>query len=42
MKQRLLFAYVGSYTSPERNGHGNGINVYRVDPAAGLSGTCSI
>lgn len=35
MKQRLLFAYVGSYTSPERNGHGNGINVYRVDPRSG-------
>jgi 6-phosphogluconolactonase len=30
-----LFAYVGSYTTPERNGQGNGINVYRVDPRAG-------
>lgn len=30
-----LFAYVGSYTTPERNGHGNGINVYRVDPRSG-------
>lgn len=25
-----LFAYVGSYTTPEREGQGNGINVYRV------------
>jgi len=31
----MPFAYVGSYTSPERNGHGNGINVYRVDPHTG-------
>ncbi len=29
------FAYVGSYTSPERNGRGNGINVYRVDARNG-------
>ncbi len=35
MTIRPLFAYVGSYTSPERNGHGNGINVYRVDPRTG-------
>lgn len=34
MKQQL-FAYVGSYTTPERNGRGNGINVYRVDPRSG-------
>jgi 6-phosphogluconolactonase len=32
---RPLFAYVGSYTTRERNGHGNGINVYRVDPRTG-------
>jgi hypothetical protein len=25
------FAYVGSYTTKERNGHGEGINVYEVD-----------
>ena len=31
----MFFAYVGSYTSPERQGHGNGINVYRVDPSTG-------
>ena len=35
MKTHPLFAYVGSYTSPERNGHGNGINTYRVDPQTG-------
>ena len=27
---RTRFAYVGSYTTPERNGQGNGINVYRA------------
>ena len=32
---RPLFAYVGSYTTPERNGRGNGINVYRVDRRTG-------
>jgi len=30
-----LFAYVGCYTTPERNGQGKGINVYRVDPRTG-------
>ncbi len=35
MISRPLFAYVGSYTTPERNGHGNGINVYRVDRRSG-------
>ena len=35
MKADQTFAYVGSYTSPERNGHGNGINVYRVDRRTG-------
>lgn len=35
MKPNPLFAYVGSYTSPQRNGRGNGINVYRVDPRTG-------
>jgi 6-phosphogluconolactonase (cycloisomerase 2 family) len=29
------FAYVGSYTTKERNGHGEGINVYQVDPGTG-------
>jgi 6-phosphogluconolactonase (cycloisomerase 2 family) len=28
---RPLFAYVGSYTTPERHGQGNGINVYCVE-----------
>jgi 6-phosphogluconolactonase (cycloisomerase 2 family) len=32
---RPLFAYVGSYTTPERRGRGNGINVYRVDRTSG-------
>lgn len=31
---RTMFAYVGSFTSEDR-GRGNGINVYRVDPATG-------
>ena len=29
------FAYVGSYTAPERQGRGNGINVYSVDGRTG-------
>jgi 6-phosphogluconolactonase len=29
------FAYVGCYTTKERNGRGEGINVYRIDPASG-------
>jgi 6-phosphogluconolactonase (cycloisomerase 2 family) len=32
---RPLFAYVGSYTTPERHGQGNGINVYRIDRRTG-------
>jgi len=30
-----MFAYVGCYTSKERNGHGEGISVYRIDPTSG-------
>jgi 6-phosphogluconolactonase len=30
-----LFAYVGAFTTPERKGHGGGINVYRVDQTSG-------
>jgi len=30
-----LFAYVGAFTTPDRKGHGGGINVYGVDPASG-------
>jgi 6-phosphogluconolactonase len=30
-----MFAYVGSYTTPDRNGRGNGINVYRISPISG-------
>ncbi len=32
----VLFAYVGAFTTPDRKGHGGGINVYRVDPASGV------
>jgi 6-phosphogluconolactonase (cycloisomerase 2 family) len=27
-----MFAYVGGYTTPDRDGRGDGINVFRVDP----------
>ncbi len=30
-----LFAYVGAFTTPDRKGHGGGINVYRVNPNSG-------
>ena len=30
-----MFAYVGCYTTPDRDGRGNGINVYRVDSVSG-------
>jgi 6-phosphogluconolactonase (cycloisomerase 2 family) len=30
-----MFAYVGGYTTPDRDGRGNGINVYQVDEASG-------
>jgi 6-phosphogluconolactonase (cycloisomerase 2 family) len=30
-----MFAYVGCYTTPDRDGRGQGIAVYRVDPASG-------
>jgi 6-phosphogluconolactonase (cycloisomerase 2 family) len=30
-----MFAYVGGYTTPDRDGRGNGINVYRIDPLSG-------
>ncbi len=30
-----MFAYVGGYTTPDRNGRGEGITVYRVDPKGG-------
>jgi len=31
----VMFAYVGAFTTPERKGHGDGINVYRMDAASG-------
>lgn len=30
-----MFAYVGGYTTPDRGGRGNGINVFRVDKRSG-------
>src|SRR5262249_33299765 len=30
-----LFAYVGSFTTAQRKARGDGIHVYRVDPASG-------
>jgi 6-phosphogluconolactonase len=30
-----MFAYVGGYTTPDRDGRGNGINVHRIDPISG-------
>ena len=30
-----MFAYVGCYTTTDRDGRGDGINVYRMDPATG-------
>ena len=33
--ETALFAYVGAFTTPERKGHGGGINLYRVDQASG-------
>ena len=33
-----LFAYVGAFTTPERKGHGGGINVYPGEPGLGRLG----
>lgn len=30
-----MFAYVGGYTTPDRDGRGDGINVYRIDAPGG-------
>jgi 6-phosphogluconolactonase len=35
-KSRPLYAYVGCYTTEQRHGRGDGIHVYRVDPASGV------
>ncbi len=32
----MTFAYVGAFTTLERKAHGDGINVYRIDPATGI------
>jgi len=34
-RETVLVAYVGAFTTPERKGHGGGINVYRVNPTSG-------
>jgi 6-phosphogluconolactonase len=34
-RARALIAYVGAFTTPQRRGHGGGINVFSVDPASG-------
>jgi 6-phosphogluconolactonase len=31
----LMFAYVGCYTTPDRKGRGEGIEIYRIDPDSG-------
>ena len=31
----VLFAYIGCYTTPDRDGQGNGINVFQMDPETG-------
>jgi 6-phosphogluconolactonase (cycloisomerase 2 family) len=30
-----MFVYVGAFTTPKHKAHGDGINVYRMDPATG-------
>ncbi len=32
---KTMLAYVGGYTAKERNGRGEGVSVYRIDPASG-------
>jgi 6-phosphogluconolactonase (cycloisomerase 2 family) len=34
-QQGAMFAYVGGFTTAQRKGHGDGINVYRMDPRTG-------
>src|SRR5216684_347064 len=31
-----MYAFVGCYTSADRNGHGTGISTFRMDPATGV------
>lgn len=35
LPEAAMFAYVGAFTTPQRKARGNGINVYRMDPASG-------
>src|SRR5262249_28631305 len=36
-KKSTLYAYLGSFTTKDRNGRGDGIHAYRVDPETGGS-----
>jgi 6-phosphogluconolactonase len=31
-----MYAFVGCYTTPDRDGRGTGIGVYQMDPATGI------
>jgi 6-phosphogluconolactonase len=35
-----MFAYVGGYSTPDRDGRGDGIHVYRIDPQRGAWELC--
>ena len=35
-----MYCYVGGYTTPDRDGRGDGIHVYRVDPTSGAWEHC--
>ena len=35
VRSSATYAYVGCYSTPDRDGNGEGINVYRVDPDSG-------
>jgi 6-phosphogluconolactonase len=35
-----MFAYVGGYSTPDRDGRGDGIRVYRIDPRSGAWELC--
>lgn len=39
-KGKRMFAYVGGYSTPDRNGRGDGIHVYRIDPQSGVWQLC--
>jgi len=37
---KRMFAYVGGYTTSDRNGRGDGVHVYRIDPQSGMWELC--